>query len=117
MEQVEASSATAGRLASELEALEVDWRSQQQQLIADRERLEDTLSELKHKRELLMAGIVPQAVELYDGLKKQKGTAVAKVVQGICQGCRISLSGVELQRARGDRLSQCSNCGRVLFLE
>ncbi|MCD6453582.1 MAG: hypothetical protein J7K77_04785 [Dehalococcoidales bacterium] len=117
MEQVETNSATVSRLTNELETLEEDWRSQQQQLAADRERLEATLSELKHKRELLSAGIVSQAVELYDELKRQKGTAVAKVEQGICQGCRISLSGAELQRARGDRLSQCSNCGRILFLE
>ena len=49
-------------------------------------------------------------------LKKQKGTAVAKVEQGVCCGCRISLPSTELQRARSDSLVRCSSCGRILFL-
>ena len=80
------------------------------------ERLKAELTDLKQKRQLLSAEIDPQAMELYKGLKKQKGQVVARVEQGICCGCRISLPTTELQRARGDSLVQCSSCGRILFL-
>ena len=80
------------------------------------EQLKTILSELKHKRQLLSAKVDPQAVEFYNELKKQKGTAVAKIEQGICCGCRISLPANELQRTRGDSLVRCSSCGRILFL-
>ncbi|MDI6814491.1 MAG: hypothetical protein QMC90_00160 [Dehalococcoidales bacterium] len=42
---------------------------------------------------------------------KQRGTAVAKVEQGLCRGCRISLSTAKLQQARSGSLVQCSSCG------
>ena len=116
MDEVELATAGVTTLINELKALEAEWHSQQQQLSADMERLKVELADLKQKRQLLSAEIDPQAMELYQGLKKQKGQVVARVEQGICCGCRISLPTTELQRARGDSLVQCSSCGRILFL-
>ena len=116
MEQVELAMASVASKSSELKTLEAEWRSQQKQLSAEMEQLKTKLSDLNHKRQLLLARIDPQAVEVYSELKKQKGTAVAKVEQGICCGCRISLPITELQRARSDSLVRCSSCGRILFL-
>lgn len=116
MEQVEQVTASVASQSSELKTLEADWRSQQQQLSTEMERLKTKLSELNYKRQLLSAEINPQTIEFYSELKKHKGTAVAKVEQGICRGCRISLPTAELQRTRDDSLVQCSSCGRILFL-
>lgn len=116
MDQVELSTASVADLSNELKTLETEWHSQQQQLSTNMEQFKTLLADLKHKRQLLSAEIDPQAVELYQELKKQKRQAVAKVEQGICCGCRISLPTTELQRARSDSLVQCSSCGRILFL-
>ena len=116
MDQVELSTASVAALSNELKTLETEWHSQQQQLTTNMEQFKTALSDLEHKRQLLSAKLDPQAVELYQELKKQKGQAVAKVEQGICCGCRISLPTTELQRARSDSLVKCSSCGRILFL-
>lgn len=116
MDQVELSTASVAALSNELKTLETEWHSQQQQVSTNMEQFKTTLSDLKHQRQLLSAKIDPQTVEFYQELKKQKGQAVAKVEQGICRGCRISLPTTELQRARSDSLVQCSSCGRILFL-
>ncbi len=116
MDQVELSTASVATLGNELKTLETEWHSQQQQLSTNMEQLKTLLSDLQHKRQLLSAGIDPQTVEFYQELKRQKGQAVAKVEQGICCGCRISLPTTELQRARSNSLVQCSSCGRILFL-
>lgn len=116
MDRVELSTTSVATLSDELKTLEAEWHSQQQQLSTNMEQLKTTLSDLKHKRQLLSVKIDPQAIELYQELKKQRRQAVAKVEQGICRGCRISLPTTELQRARGDSLVQCSSCGRILFL-
>jgi len=116
MTQVELTTVTVATLGSELKTLEAEWHSQQQQLSTEMKQLKTILLELKHKQQLLSAKIAPQAVEFYHELKKQRGTAVAKVEQGICRGCRISLSTAELQKARTGSLVQCSSCGRILFL-
>jgi len=116
MDQVELAEASFTATSSELKKLEAEWHRQQQQLSADIEVLKSKLSDLKHKRQLLSAEVDPQAVEFYDKLRKQKGQAVAKVEQGICRGCRISLPFSELQQARSGNPVQCSSCGRILFL-
>ncbi|MFC1932465.1 zinc ribbon domain-containing protein [Chloroflexota bacterium] len=116
MDQVELATKSVATTDSELKELETEWHSQQQQLSAKLEQLKTVLSNLKYKWQLLSADIDPQVVEVYNKLKKQKGTAVAKVEQGICRGCRISLPVTELQQARSGSLVQCSSCGRILFL-
>ena len=116
MDQVELATATVATKSNELKTLETEWHSRQQQLSTNMEQLKTILSDLKQKRQLLSAKIDPQAIELYHELRKQKGTAVAKVEQGICRGCQISLPTTELQRARSGSLVQCSSCGRILFL-
>ncbi len=116
MDQVELATASVATKSSQLKTLETEWRSQQQQLSTDMEQLRTILSELKRKRQLLLDKIDPRDVEFYHQLKKQRGTAVANVEQGICGGCRISLSTAELQQARTRSLVRCSSCGRILFL-
>jgi hypothetical protein len=116
MEQVELAAGSVTTISSQLKTLEAEWQSQQRQLSSEMEKLKAVMSALQYKRQTLSAEIDPEAVELYHELKKQKGTAVAKVEQGICRGCGISLSASELQRARSGILTQCSSCGRILFL-
>ena len=116
MGQVELTTASVATTASELKKLEAEWHRQQKQLSADMEQLKTVLSDLEQKRQLLATKIALGTVEFYHELKQKKGTAVAKVEQGVCRGCRISLSAAELQRARSGSLVQCSSCGRILFL-
>ncbi len=116
MDQVEFTTKSVATIDSELGALKAEWQNQQQQLLAQMEQLKTILSNLNHKRQLLAAEVDPQTIEIYHQLKKQKGTAVAKVEQGICRGCRISLPITELQQARSGSLVRCGSCGRILFL-
>jgi len=116
MDQVELATAKVATISSQLKRLEADWHNQQQQLSTDIKQLETILSDLKHEWQLLSAKIDPQVIEFYHELKKQKGIAVAKVEQGICRGCQISLPTTDLQRVRSGSIVQCSSCGRILFL-
>jgi len=116
IDKVELAEANVKALEGELESTEADWQSQQKQLAGDKEQLETKIAGLKQKQQQLLAGIEPQLAELYYHLKQNKGKAVAKVEQGICRGCRISLPIAELQQARSGQLVQCSSCGRILFL-
>jgi len=116
MEQVEQTETDVSGLETKLKTLEVEWSGEQERLSGEAEKLKSAISDFENKRELLLADIDAEAVGIYQDLKKQKGQAVAKVAQGICGGCRISLSVSELQRVRSGSLIQCSSCGRILFL-
>ncbi|MFC1991298.1 zinc ribbon domain-containing protein [Chloroflexota bacterium] len=116
MEQVELATNSLAALKNALKKLKSEWQSQQKQFSSELERLKDIISNLKDKRQILAAEIDPQAVKLYQGLKKQRGTAVARVEQGMCRGCRIMLPVNEFREARTGSLVRCSSCGRILFL-
>jgi predicted nucleic acid-binding Zn-ribbon protein len=116
IDQVEQSEAAVAGVNSELKTLTADWQRQQEQLTEEAASLKTALSDFNQKRQQLAREIKPETVELYQQLRERKGTAVARVEQGICRGCRISLPTTDLQRARGNNLAQCSSCGRILFL-
>ncbi len=116
IERVEQAEASLATTSNELKQLENEWHSQQQQLSAEIADLQGRLADLKQQRQRLSGTIDPQALECYERIRKQKRQPVARVEQGICRGCRISLPFSELQRARSGHLVQCSSCGRILFL-
>jgi predicted nucleic acid-binding Zn-ribbon protein len=116
MEQIESSRSSVLRLKVELETVETAWRTRQDALTGGIESERQALLGLARKQQEMGSGIDSLALQAYRNLRRQKGVAVARVEQGICRGCRISLPSSELQRARGGSLVQCSSCGRILYL-
>lgn len=115
MGQVETADASLAQQGRTLQDVETERQRQQQSLTARADELQAAITDLENQRQQMLARIDPPAVALYQKLKGQKGRSVARVEQGICQGCRISLSTIELQRAKSGALVQCSSCGRILF--
>ena len=103
-------------LTADHQKLEADWKNEQQRLVKDIEILNNALAVLQENRRELVTRIEPQAISLYERIRKQKKPAVAKVEQGICRACRILLSVAVLQKARGGQPAQCGTCGRILFI-
>lgn len=116
MERRERATATVMSESDELAKLEKDWRAEQQKLKRDAGALTASLESLEQRRQEYKMSLDAGITELYEKLKAQKGNAVAGVEQGICHGCRISLSQAQLQQVRTGGLVQCGNCGRVLYL-
>jgi predicted nucleic acid-binding Zn-ribbon protein len=116
IDQVEAVEKNVAMATSQLKKMEDDWHFQQKQLSDDIEKLKTSLDDLKQKRQQLSEQIDSAALALYEKIRQQKKQAVAKVEQGICRACRISLSASALQRARSGQPVQCGTCGRILFI-
>ena len=117
MEQVEAATSELAGLRRQLDEVEKSWRQEQQQLTGAIEELKISLSKLEEERQQALAGIDAETADCYTRLRQKKGQAVARVEQGICRGCGISLSTAELQRVKGDRIIMCNSCGRILFVD
>jgi uncharacterized protein len=70
-------------------------------------------------------GIAPRVGEqlraLYDQVRSRLGgVGVAALVGNTCQGCRVSISPVELATIRKlppEEVKRCENCRRILVLE
>ncbi len=116
MDEVERAENDVAAANTALQKLEAAWNQEQQKLTAEAAKLRSKLTDLTQKRQSLLAGIDTPVVGVYDKLRKQKGQAVARVEQGVCRGCRISLPSSDLQQVRSGNLVYCSSCGRILFL-
>jgi predicted nucleic acid-binding Zn-ribbon protein len=116
IEQLDQANTALSNAQANLARLESEWQGLRLDLTKKVEESRVHLAELNKRREQLVATIAPDAVTSYYRVKKQKGVAVAKIEQGICRGCRIQLPAREIQQARGNRIVQCSSCGRLLFM-
>ena len=101
-----------------LEKLEADRPGQEADLRAKEEQLSSQIADLGQSREEIASLQPAGTLSLYESLRKSRGgRAVAKVERGMCQGCRLTLSSMELQRARSaQELVQCGSCRRILHL-
>jgi len=118
MMDVESLQQDVGLKKSEFDKIEREWHENQQKLSQQQTELETELAQLQQERNMLASQIDSDSLGLYEEVRRAKqGQAVAKVMQGRCQGCRISLPVSDQQKARmGQELAQCSNCGRILYL-
>ncbi len=116
IDQVEAAEASLTTATDEHRKLEKEWHRQQQQLSDEIEQLKKSLADLNEKRRQLAGQIDSPTLKLYEKIRQQKKPAVAKVEQGICRACRISLSASALQKARSGQPVQCGSCGRILYI-
>jgi predicted nucleic acid-binding Zn-ribbon protein len=118
MDEVEAVQQQVSSKRQKLAKVEEKWQEEQASLSHKRAELNSALAALEQKRKDLASKLDKASLELYQALRRiRQGRAVAKVEQGVCQGCRITLPMSELQRAKiGQELVQCSSCERILYM-
>ena len=116
MDQLEQTRKAINGSKEELSKMEIQWQSQQKQLVVELLQLKASQTVLESNRQQITVLLDADTLFTYQELKKRKGLAVAKVEQGICQGCRITLPNTDLQRAKGGGVVRCSSCGRIIFL-
>ena len=99
-----------------LSTAEADWQQEQRDLRDQKSVAESEFSSLEGQRGDHTAEMDRGMLGLYESLRTSKaGRAVALVVRGQCQGCRITLPTHLVQRLRGGGLLiQCPNCERIL---
>jgi predicted nucleic acid-binding Zn-ribbon protein len=118
MSEVETVHQQVSSKRQKLAKVEEEWQEEQASLSQEQAELNSALATLEQKRKDLASKLDTASLELYQALRRiRQGKAVAKVEQGVCQGCRIALPMSELQRAKiGQELVQCSSCERILYL-
>ena len=86
-------------------------------LVEKKKNLEAELVTLKEEISALEAKCEPASLNTYRRLLKSKGdSAIVKIENGkICSGCHMSLTQQEILSAKGGRIANCGNCGRIVY--
>jgi uncharacterized protein len=115
MDQAEALQSQAAARAADVDRIERDWAEKRTGLQAEQAELAAAAESDRRIRDDIVAQIDPAHLQLYEKLRQMKqGSAVARIEQGRCQGCRITIPVSELSQARAGDLVQCGSCSRVL---
>jgi len=119
MDALDQAQAALVRERAAYDALLQDWEHEHARLQARLAEIQQRTAELQAQRQKILAACEPASVQRYETLRRTKqGKAVAKVIAGTCQWCRVTLTSSEMQRLRqGNSLQVCGNCGRILYLE
>ncbi len=118
MMQAEETNGELENAKRQLSELEAQWTAQHEELLRQQQAVRSELVTLEQQRVGQLPRVDAPSMSLYSSLRKtRQGRAVARVQQGMCQGCRIALPMTVLQKARpGIELVQCPSCERILFV-
>ncbi len=119
MVETDDAEALLSELQGALERMEAARPQEVAELTRSEEKLASELAVLHEERDRSAPEIPPDLYAMYESLRRSKnGHAIARVERGMCQGCRLSLSTMELQRARASSAGvvQCSSCRRILYV-
>ncbi len=116
MEGLEKTGLALKKTAAALTSTEAAHGERQTTLTAALKSQRKALAALGETRTGLADSVPKQTLSRYERLRQGKGTGVAVVEQGICQGCRIALFAAQLREVRAGNLVPCDNCGRFLYL-
>ena len=118
MEEAETAEGEWRAAETEYSRIEGDWSANRKVLLDEKAELEPEVQRLELQRTEQLSEIDRASLRLYEILRERRaGHAVARVEQGMCQGCRITLPMSVLQKTRtGVGLVQCVSCERILLV-
>lgn len=116
METVEELETNLAMLEQDIKEKNKELQEKEKQLSSDLEEFEQELSRLKSESERLVRQVDNKYLNKYKILaEKNQGRALARVVDGICSGCRVFISsGLGGHLYNPDAMVYCENCGRLL---
>jgi predicted nucleic acid-binding Zn-ribbon protein len=117
MSQVEEVEAKVKATTEEVERLKREWEQGQETLGQRRSEVEPMLAKLSGDRNGLVQQIDSEVLNTYERLRLTLGQAVVKVEKGKCQGCHITVSTSQWQKAKAGDLIQCNSCSKILYVE
>ena len=106
------------KLQAERVTLENEAEQLRQAIAAQTQEIDADLATELEARAAAAAGVPEDLLSQYEGLRtKQGGIGAARLVNGRCTGCHLTLPATELDRIRReapDTVVLCDQCGRIL---
>lgn len=102
----------------EFVVVQAAWRAENSELSQEYDTLKQELAQLSRQRKRVIPHISETDMSEYTALRRlRKGVAIVAVKDGICQVCRVSVPGRDLERAtETDELQHCFGCDRILYV-
>ncbi|MBW2057025.1 MAG: hypothetical protein JRH07_08040 [Deltaproteobacteria bacterium] len=109
---------TVSKREGSLVAVEKEVRAEISETREKLARLVEEITAMEKRREDIIKSLDGDLLAAYETLKARRGTALAAVRRGACQGCYVNIPPqMSNEVQRNDRLIRCPNCNRFLYWE
>jgi predicted nucleic acid-binding Zn-ribbon protein len=117
MESSEANAKIMAEQANQTDEEEKALAGENKKVMKHAEEIEGKKAKIIAKRDSMAKNIKAATLRKYDMLRtRRNGKAVVGVVNGICQGCFMSIPPQHFNDIlKGDRMLNCPTCQRILF--
>jgi predicted nucleic acid-binding Zn-ribbon protein len=117
MESSEANAKIMAEQANQTDEEEKALAGENKKVLKHAEEIEGKKAKIIAKRDSMAKNIKAATLRKYDMLRtRRNGKAVVGVVNGICQGCFMSIPPQHFNDIlKGDRMLNCPTCQRILF--
>lgn len=117
---VERARAEAQEARAKVADIEKQYRQAMAAEAVEKTQIEAELAELASQRDAAAAKVADKALlSRYEVVRKRSGgTAIAKVVEGRCEACRVSITSFTTRKLfEAKEIISCENCGHILVLD
>lgn len=99
----------------DLESVEAEAARLEAVIAGEWKEIDQQVSERQKRREDFVPLIPDELLELYEQLRPAKeGVGIARLVEGVCGGCHLSLSPAEQHEVLKEDPPRCLQCRRIL---
>lgn len=115
---LEESGTALAEAQTRLQRVQSEWAQERRSLIQEGKALQVDFNRQREARKRQAAALAPDLLHLYEDLRRRKGgVALARVSDGSCGACYVSLPTGVVSEARSARQSAvyCPSCGRILY--
>jgi len=98
-----------------LAGFEKEIRAEISQIGEKLAHLVEEIDDMEKRQEDIISTLDPELMKAYETLKQRRGTALAAVKRGVCQGCYVNIPPQMFNEVqRNEMLIRCPNCSRFL---
>lgn len=117
LDRIESYEKELGERKADLADAQSEIQQKQKEIRHKAERQKTELDILSNERNGIWSTLEEKSQQIYEKVKRQgNGTAVAAIVDGICQVCRINIPPqLYNELLRMDQLRVCPNCQRIMY--
>lgn len=116
LEEIDELRGSVSKREGDLVTVEKETRAEIAEFEKRLDSLVEEIASAEKRREEIIKTLDPPLMKAYETLKVKRGTALAAVKRGVCQGCYVNIPPQMYNEVqRNDMLIRCPNCSRFLF--
>jgi predicted nucleic acid-binding Zn-ribbon protein len=116
LEEIDALRASVSDKEGSLATMEKDIRAETSEIEGRLSHIGEEMDTTEKRREAIVKTLDPELIRTYETLKQRRGTALAVVKRGVCQGCYVNIPPQMFNEVqRNDMVIRCPNCSRILY--